>query len=78
MKANKNKKYKNAPKTIFSKRTWNGYERRTKARRAEDLKRCVLCNIHFPWEYSIPVCSACAEKLLGMYNHKGKIVNIIA
>ena len=67
-----------AAKTIFTKKTWSGYDRRTKARRAEDLKRCVLCNLYFPWKYSIPVCSACADKLIAMYNSKGKIVNIVA
>jgi len=65
-------------KIILTKRTWKGYDRRAKARRAEDLKRCVLCNIHFPWKYSIPVCSACADGLIAMYNSKGKIVNIVA
>ena len=64
--------------TGFAKRTWKGYDRRARARRAEDLKRCVVCNVHFSWKCSSPVCSVCADKLIPMYQNKGKIVNIIA
>jgi len=78
MKTIRNKGGEKLGATTFTRKIWNGYDRRTKARRAEDLKRCVLCNIHFSWKHSTPVCSACADKLSVMYQNKGKIVNTIA
>ena len=61
-----------------SSRTWYGKNRRHQARRAEDLKRCHFCNIHYSWKSSSSICSVCAEKITLLYKHKGTLVNIQA
>ena len=55
-------------------RTWAGTNRRRRARRAEDLKRCIFCNIHYSWKSSSSICSVCAQKLTHLYKYKGTIV----
>ena len=63
--------------TKFFKNTWNGYERRRKQRRSEDLKKCVLCGVHFSWCACSPICSVCSHKLIALHQNKGSILNII-
>jgi len=62
----------------FTKKTWDGRERRKGARRSEDLKKCVFCGVFFSWKSCSPICSLCAHKLIALYQNKGKIVDILA
>ena len=63
--------------TKFFKNTWDGYERRRKQRRSEDLKKCVLCGVYFSWCSCSPICSVCGHKLMALHQNKGRILNII-
>jgi len=61
----------------FTKKSWDGHERRRIRRRAEDLKECKICGVFFFWESCAHTCLECAQKLIIPYKSKGKIVNII-
>jgi hypothetical protein len=59
-------------------KSWFGKDRRRESRRAEDLKRCVFCDIHFSWASSSAICNDCSGKLTVLHKHKGSIVDIHA
>jgi len=61
---------------LESTKSWVGYERRKRPRRAEDLKRCMLCGVLFSWHSCSPMCSVCGHKLISQHQYKGKILNI--
>ena len=61
----------------FTKKTWDGLERRKRRRRVEDLKQCKLCGVFFSWESCGLICSACAHKSTAPFQKKGRMVNII-
>lgn len=61
----------------FNEKTWDGHrERRTRPRRAEDLKKCICCDVFFSWKSCGQICSGCGHKLIALNQGKGKILNI--
>jgi len=58
--------------------SWDGHERRKRARRTEDVQRCIFCNEFFSWHSCGPICSACVPIILSSYKRRGVIIDIIA